>query len=60
MKTYSFTYLQLVVLREALADYKQHLKSGTEPTPGRQRNIDTATALHEQFKDDVRLYKGNV
>lgn len=62
MKIYTFTYEELVVLREALAEYKYllHTELGDEVSERRAQAIRVTSALYEQFRDDIRLYKGNV
>lgn len=62
MKLYTFTYEELTTLSYALVEYKHFLRpeQGEEMPEKRARVLKVASALYEQFKDDVRLYKGNV
>ena len=57
MKQYFFTFEELVLLREALAEYKHIVKPrGSEPaSEKRLRTAALAAAMHDQFKNDVRL-----
>ena len=57
MKDYTFTAAEMIVIREALADYKQHIRPDANSTAARVANYQICSGLHAQFKDDIRLAK---
>ena len=58
-KQYIFNYEEVVLLREALAEYKHFI----QPPPGepvsekRKRTAALASVMCDQFKNDVRLFR---
>ena len=56
-KRYQFDLEEIIALREAMADYAHRLKPPADASPQRIRNYRVAVVLHEQFRDDVRLYR---
>lgn len=61
MKQYTFTEEELYVLRDALTEYWHFIKpTATDPEPSGNRvaTFKIAGALKEQFRDDVRLFRG--
>lgn len=57
-KQYIFNYEEIVLLREALAEYKHFIKPTEEPaSEKRKRAAALASAMHDQFKTDVRLFR---
>ena len=61
-KQYIFTYEEMIVLREALVEYELFIKpQGEEPaSEKRQRTAALAAAMHDQFKNDVRLFRESI
>lgn len=56
-KHYIFTYEEMIVLREALCEYKHFIKPNKDEVVGerRLRTAALAAAMHDQIKNDVRL-----
>ena len=57
VKKYEFCAEEMVLIREALAEYKWILQPSTNASDQRKKNYAMVKALHEQFVSDVRLLK---
>jgi hypothetical protein len=55
MKVYTFTLQELIVLREALTEYRHYIRPGPDASDSRVRTFIIACSLQEQFKEAVRL-----
>ena len=57
IKRYEFCADELIILREALADYLHHIKPGENASENRKVNHAICAALLAQIRDDIRLLK---
>ena len=57
MKTYTFTDDELLVLRNALVEYKSFIRPDEGATERRVQIFHTASALADQFKQDIMRRK---
>ena len=57
VKKYEFCADELIILREALADYKQHINPPADASEQRKRNYAICKALLEQIANDIRLLR---
>ena len=57
VKKYEFCAEEMILIREALAEYKFILRVGQNSSENRKKNFAMVKALHEQFVSDVRLLK---
>jgi hypothetical protein len=58
MKEYLFSTEEVTILRNAMEDYAYHLTPGADASKNRVANHRLATALKEQFINDLRAMKG--
>ena len=58
-KDYFFTYDEIVVLRNAMAEYKHFIQPQSEEDTSekRKRTTKLVAALYDQFKHDARLFR---
>jgi hypothetical protein len=56
-KEYRFTADEMIIIREALGEYKWILDPCPIASDNRKKNYKLASALHEQFANDVRTFK---
>ena len=54
MKKYEFCPEEMVIIREALAEYKHILTPPVDASENRKRNYAMCKALLEQFVNDIR------
>ena len=57
VKKYEFCADELIILREALADYKQRISPPSDASEQRKRNHAICKALLEQIANDIRLLR---
>jgi len=54
-KKYQFCAEEMIILREALSEYKHTLTPGDNPSENRIFNYRLCDALRDQFATDIRL-----
>jgi hypothetical protein len=57
LKDYTFTEIEVIVLRNATYELFHQLKGIKPASPLAQKAFDTLKGLKEQFKQDVELWK---
>lgn len=57
IKKYEFCAEEMIILREALAEYKHAMRPNENASENRRYNYRMITALLEQFTNDVRAMK---